>query len=335
MKKLVLSVSGGGALGIGPLQFMTRIEKELGIKLCDVCEGYAGTSTGSIIASGLWIGMSAKQLFDLYKQNLSSIFKPRKIKLTDSALFKKIKIKDFTPKDLALLLQENYYRYDNSDLKKLLEIHFPYKMKRYKKPLFIPTTFMNGDSVEKVWDNNDEDTPQSFAILTSCSAPTYFDTVKKDDNEYCDGGLWANDPIMVLESGIKRFCTDEKIKKQAEYKERFADGFKILSFNTGMVHPNKGPDGKNIVSWLLYMVDEWIARTGNSNYFEACANIGAENIFRCAPKVSKAYDMDDLNVIDEVAKKWDEYFDSREKKGDKKTVGQKVCEFIESTMEKK
>lgn len=335
MKKLVLSVSGGGALGIGPLQFMTRIEKELGIKLCNVCEGYAGTSTGSIIASGLWIGMSAKQLFDLYKKNLSDIFKPRKIKLTDSVLFKNISKKDFSVRDLALLLQENYYRYDNSALKKLLEKHFPYKMRRFKKPIFIPTTFMNGDSVEKVWDNNDEDTPQSFAILTSCSAPTYFETVEKDGNEYCDGGLWANDPIMVLESGIKRFCNDEEIDKKGKYNEKFAEGFKILSFNTGMVHPNKGPDGKNIVSWLFYMVDEWIARTGNSNYFEACANIGAENIFRCAPEISKAYDMDDLNVIDDVVKKWDKYFDSREKKGDKKTVGQKVCEFIESTMEKK
>lgn len=334
MKKLVLSVSGGGALGIGPLQFMIRIEKELGIKLSKVCEGYAGTSTGSIIASGFWIGMTAKQLFDLYNKNLSNIFKPREIELTDSFL-NKIKINGYSISDLALLFQENYYRYDSSDLKKLLEKHFPYKMGRYDKPLFIPTTFMNGKSVEKVWDNNDEDTPQSFAVLTSCSAPTYFDTVTDKGNEYCDGGMWANDPIMVLESGIKRFCTDEKIKKQAEYKERFADGFKILSFNTGMVHPNSAPKEKHVIAWLRYIVDEWVARTGNSNYFEACANIGKENIFRCAPKVSKAYDMDDLDVINDVVKKWDEYFDSCEKKGDKKTVGQKVCEFIESTMEKK
>lgn len=334
MKKLVLSVSGGGALGIGPLKFMTRIEKELGKKLCDICEGYAGTSTGSIIVSGLWNGMSAEKLFNLYKENLSDIFKPRKIKLADSAPLKMIKIKDFTAKDIALLLQENYYRYNKSDLKKLLEKHFPHKMNEYKKPIFIPTTFMNGDSVEKVWDNND-DIDQSFAVLTSCSAPTYFDTEKKDGKEYCDGGMWANDPIMVLESGIKNFCTNPEIEKKGKYKKTFADGIKILAFNTGMVHPNRGPNKKHIIGWLCYIVDEWVARTGNSNYFEACANIGKENIFRCAPKVSKAYDMDDLKVVDEVAKKWDEYFDSYEEKGDKKTVGQKVCEFIESTMAKK
>ncbi|MBP5754093.1 MAG: patatin-like phospholipase family protein [Treponema sp.] len=323
MKKLVLSVSGGGALGIGPLHFMKKLEEDLGIKkegLGSICSAFAGTSTGSIIATGLRNGMTAKKLFDLYKKNLSSIFKARNIRLFDSLSLKKINTKKFSLNDVALLLQENYYRYDNSGLIKLLKENFPDRMNCNEKLLFIPTTYMNGESVEKVWDNKDTSVEQSFAVLTSCSAPTYFDTVKDRGREFCDGGMWANDPIMVLESGIKEFC------KKSKYEKMFADGFKILSFNTGMAHPNKGPDGKNIVSWLFYMVDEWIARTGESNLFEARANIGAENIYRCCPKTDKTYAMDDLKVLDEVIEEWDKYY---------KSAGSFVCEFIESTMEKK
>ena len=331
-KKLVLSVSGGGALGVGPLQFMKRLEKDLGTELYNVCEGYAGTSTGSIIVSGLWNKMTAEKLLDLYKKNLSNIFKAREINLLD-ALFNKKSKKSFTANDILLLVQPNYYRYDNTGLKKLLDKNFPHKMNKYSKPIFIPTTFMNGKSVEKVWDNDDKDVDQSFAVLTSCSAPTYFDVVKDSEgNEFCDGGLWANDPIMVLESGIIR-CS-----KTAKYKKTFADGFKILSFNTGMLRPNKGPSTKNVIGWFSYIVDDWVACTGNSNLFEARANIGEENVFRCEPKVAKSYDMDNLKITNDIIKIWDEYYDSYDeeeanKKKGKKTVGQKACDFIKSTME--
>ena len=75
MKKLAISISGGGALGIGPLAFMTRMEQDFGKKLCDMTFAYGGTSTGSIIAAGLAEGLQAHEIFDLYKGNLKNIFK--------------------------------------------------------------------------------------------------------------------------------------------------------------------------------------------------------------------------------------------------------------------
>ena len=66
-KQLCISVEGGGALGIGPLAFMCRLEQDLGKKLGDLTSAFAGTSTGSIIAAGLSEGYSAHDLYDLYK----------------------------------------------------------------------------------------------------------------------------------------------------------------------------------------------------------------------------------------------------------------------------
>lgn len=293
--KLAISVSGGGALGIGPLQFMRRLEEDLGATLAERGSAFAGTSTGSIVAAGLCTGLSAAELYDLYRENLVDIF---------------------TKVSAARIVTNNYYRYDNSKLKKLLQKNFRYKMYEFKKPIFIPATFMNGKSVEKVWDRGDGMSDQWFAVLSSCSAPTYFDTVSRNKDGkkeiYCDGGMWANDPIMVLESGLN------KVKE-------FKGNYKILSFNTGMVRPNNAPKDKSIIGWGKYILEEWVARTGNSGYFEACANIGKENVFRAAPEVDDKYAMDDLSLVDEVSNIWDAYYDS---------VRKDVLKFVKSTSTK-
>lgn len=181
-------------------------------------------------------------------------------------------------------------------------------MDKFDRPIFIPTTFMNGESVEKVWDRTDTWMDRAYAVMSSCSAPTYFDILELDGQCYCDGGMWANDPIMVLEAGLKKL-----VLKQKKYAELFKDGFKILSFNTGMLSENKAPKSKNAVGWLTYIMDNWVARTGNSNYFEACANIGADNVFRCEPVADDTYAMDDLKVVGKVSKLWDAYYDKQKK----------------------
>ena len=71
-------------------------------------------------------------------------------------------------------------------------------------------------------------------------------------------------------------------------------------------------------------MDDWIARTGNSNYFEACANIGKDNVCRVAPQVDKKYAMDDLTLVDKVASIWEKEY---------KNVKKDVLKFVRSTME--
>lgn len=319
--KLVISVSGGGALGVGPLQFMRRLESDLQedlgekVTLSTVGEAFAGTSTGSIIAAGLCSGMSAEELFNIYNDNLEDMFKEKKGALPPIA-------------------RSNYYRYDNANLKKMLYKYFPGKMDSFKKPIYIPTTYMNGESVEKVWDRTDDWMDRAFAILSSCSAPTYFDLLTFEDERgkrvFCDGGMWANDPIMVLESGLKKLMTQQK-----KYKTMFADGFKILSFVTTMIRPNEAPSKKNALGWLSYIMDEWIARCGNSNYFEACANLGSDNIFRCAPKVDHKYAMDDVKEARKTIDIWNNYYDNGTfKKGEKEySVKKELLKFVKSTIE--
>lgn len=275
-KRLAISINGGGILGIGPLQFMCRLESDLKKSIADKAHAFGGTSTGAIIAACLSDGMNAHEVFDLYRDNLKKIF-------TKYPWYKRITAKVPT--------------YDNTNLKKLLKENLKGYCSDWKKPTFITTTFMNGESVEKVWDQKDIDCEKWFAVLTSTAAPTYFDVIMDGKDSYCDGGMWANDPIMVLESGLKNLGESN---------------FKILSFNTGMDTPNTESGNQTMIGWAEYIIGDWAARAGKSNLFEARANIGADNVFCASPKCDKKIKMDDVSdkTVQKIIEIWDKYYDS-------------------------
>ena len=198
-------------------------------------------------------------------------------------------------------------KYDNSYLEKLLKNIFPGTIAEWQKPIYIPATYMNGKSVEKVWDLGDKDTEKYFAILTSCSAPTYFNVIVKDGMSFTDGGLWANDPTETLQSALNKFGHGN---------------YKILCFNSGMDTKNTACGDMTKIGWAEYLLEEWIARSGMANYYEACANIGEDNVFRASPMVEKKFKMDDVSsdTLNEVVEIWQNYYE---------TVKEPLKEFLE------
>ena len=95
---------------------------------------------------------------------------------------------------------------------------------------------------------------------------------------------------------------------------------KILSFNTGMDTPNDDTKGnRNLLQWGEYILDNWVARAGKSDLFEAQANLGKENVYEVSPKVKKKYKMDNLSIKDEIIHIWDEEFNR---------IGDEVVKFI-------
>lgn len=274
-RNLVISVSGGGALGIGPLHFMCRLEQDLGKKISDLSIAYAGTSTGAIIASLLDEGYSAHEVFDLYKSNLKKIF-------------------DKLPWYKRCLPTSPTY--DNSYLKKMLKEKLKGKCSEWKKPIFIPTTYMNGESMEKVWDLGDNETEKWFAVLTSTAAPTYFDIIVENGKSYCDGGMWKNNPIDILHAGLKH----SGIKQNT---------YKVLSFNTGMDAPNTDKGNKTLLGWGEWILKKWVAYSGKSGDYIVKTDIGYENVFVASPK-SKSIAMDDVSdkTVEKVIGIWDDYY---------------------------
>jgi predicted acylesterase/phospholipase RssA len=73
-KRLILSIDGGGAKGYMTLHCLGKLEEMTGQPAYEIFDFYAGTSTGSLIAGGLAVGLNAQQLIDIYKNKLSDVF---------------------------------------------------------------------------------------------------------------------------------------------------------------------------------------------------------------------------------------------------------------------
>lgn len=147
----------------------------------------------------------------------------------------------------------------------------------------------------------DKETEKWFAVLTSCSAPTYFDCVYDSaKNCYIDGGMWKNSPIDVLNAGL--------------IKSGWSN-YKILNLNTGMKTPNTDDGNKTLVGWASYLISDWVARTSNSGLYETESILGEAKVFDACPYSSKKYKMD--NVSDDNIQKiidiWNNYYNTKRK----------------------
>lgn len=275
---IVLSVSGGGILGVGPAHFLARLEKDLGKKLDVVFNGFGGTSTGAIIAGAADEGISAVEIEKLYKEKGKSIFK-------EYSAWEKAKS----------LIGESLPKYDNSELKKILKDMLKGACSEWKKEIFIPSVDMISiKNPEKVFDRGDKDIPKWFAVLCSTSAPTYFMPAGSDKN-WIDGGMVANNPVAITTAGYK--------KKTGKSK------FKVVHLETGMLTNKKGEGGnKSLIKWGTYVLNNFVARSETTNTYIAKALVGDENVFVCQPIVEHGYTMDDLSAVDEVIAIWDNYY---------------------------
>ena len=194
--KKILSIDGGGIKGIFVAQFLTDIEEEYKVKICNYFDIIAGTSTGAIIAAALALEISAKEILELYTQNANLIFKG----YSEIFIFKKI---------LTLRGLLNY-RYSNKNLKEvLLKVFSDKKVGDCKTRLLIPAFNVRTHNIEVFKTSHHKDYIRDYredivnVLLATTAAPTYFPVYDfKGRGQYIDGGIGANNPgmIAVIES---------------------------------------------------------------------------------------------------------------------------------------
>jgi hypothetical protein len=73
-KRLILSIDGGGALGYITLHCLAKLEQLTGQPAHEIFDFYAGTSTGSLIAAGLAVGLDAHALLNIYRTRIPEVF---------------------------------------------------------------------------------------------------------------------------------------------------------------------------------------------------------------------------------------------------------------------
>jgi patatin-like phospholipase/acyl hydrolase len=193
----VLSLDGGGYLGLATASFLQSIEDHFRVRCSDRFDLFCGTSTGAIIALAFAKGMSAKQVAELYEALGPKVFPPPNF------------VVRLVPKSRGVFAA----RHDNAPLRKVLDEAFGSMTLgdlRARGKMVLVTAFSLTSGRPKVFktDHSPELTAHDKFLLrdvalASSAAPTYLPIVELVDpnngsvERFCDGGLVANSPALL------------------------------------------------------------------------------------------------------------------------------------------
>lgn len=207
----ILSIDGGGIRGVIPCKILAKMEHDLmkregrKVRLCDYFDLICGTSTGSILAIGLALGMRAEEMLNFYEKYGEGIFPADR--------------RSWTKKFSKWMLGQSFY--DRRVLRKsLLEAYGKCvsdgdaRLGDARTGLLVPS--YNGETGEMYVfktalsdeQQRDVQVPAMAVALASSAAPMYFRPysfayAKKGTREKCvfkhmvDGGVVANNPAFL------------------------------------------------------------------------------------------------------------------------------------------
>jgi uncharacterized protein len=177
--KRILSIDGGGALGIIPLTVLKNIEKQLNKPIYEVFDLIVGTSVGAIIGGVLSSGkLTCKDFHKKMIEDLPVIFKRR------------LRFPIFQPK------------YDRRNVEKSITSKIGDLNMISCKTKFMCTSINYVDGSPhffKSWEEKDGKMKLTEALLRSSAAPLYFGKIvdEKEKAVWIDGGCGnLNDPAM-------------------------------------------------------------------------------------------------------------------------------------------
>jgi hypothetical protein len=204
----VLSLDGGGMRGIYTAAFLDRLVTQFartrGEDCLDLGKGFdliTGTSTGAIVASALAVGRPMSEIVKLYRNHGREIF-PHRIKGTVSAIWRMFVGGRYVRKGDAVL---------RAALTKVLEgTTMVDVFTKRGISLSIPAVAMSSHrswvfKKTPVSGVRDDLYPLVDVCMASSAAPIFRSLAAVEDPNgdhgvtqvFADGGLWANNPIMV------------------------------------------------------------------------------------------------------------------------------------------
>lgn len=193
----ILSLDGGGYLGLATAAFVAETERHFGVRCHDCFDMFCGTSTGAIIALALASGMTGCEVVALYQGFGAKVFR------------------NSIPGARALRTVRGFFisRYSNRALKIALEEAFGDMTLgdiRSKGKSVLITAFSVSTGKPRVFKtdhSSDLTRDDGYLVrdvaLASAAAPVYLPLVplqapvNGSEELYCDGGVFANHPALL------------------------------------------------------------------------------------------------------------------------------------------
>jgi len=264
----LLNIPGGGVFG-----YMTAyMFKELDITPSKEFQAFSGTSVGSQLAAAYASGKSGPEVFDYFERAAPEIF--------HRSFFRKVNpyVRPYGSK------------YDDEALNRNLKGMLPGKFGAVGFPLIIPAANLARRS-PKIFDNMDDtsdlDWPLWEVVRASSAAPTYFSPWQG----YIDGGLIANDPVVVAVTALQ-------YKAGIEY-----DMMEVFTAGTGSRVYNEKDTIWNPMQWVSPILETTL-EGGNEMLFHTIADNMPLKRYSYWNKIElpASWEMDDVSLIPEMRK---------------------------------
>ena len=191
----ILSIDGGGIRGIFPAAFLAGLEERYlaGESVSGYFDLVAGTSTGGIIALGLGSGLRASDLLDVYLHRGCEVFPPLRRNILGVA-----------KRRLRQIQRLFRYRYNRAALLCLLQDTLGDRMfGKASSRLCIPSfdgrygeVYIFKTPHHPDYRKDGRELMTKVAAATG-AAPTYFQPLRDGGYTFIDGGVWANNPVMI------------------------------------------------------------------------------------------------------------------------------------------
>jgi uncharacterized protein len=208
----ILSIDGGGYLGLATVSLLEQTEKYFGCKSADVFDMFCGTSTGAIIALALACGRSASEVRQLYETLGTRVFDnhvpgTRALRTWVRGWF----LAMYSNSNLSTALQEAFGDVTLGDLlARRKYVLIPAFNLTTGRPRVFKTDHAAGLSTDSEY--------KAFEVaLASSAAPVYFPVVELRSpttgtiERSCDGGIFANHPaLLAYTEAVYAIKTDPK-----------------------------------------------------------------------------------------------------------------------------
>lgn len=194
----ILSVDGGGYLGLASATFLAELERHFGVHCRERFDLFCGTSTGAIIALSLAAGKTAAEVVSLYEELGHRVFPPRN---GVHRFYRRV------------IRGARYAQHSNGPLREALQGAFgdlSLGDLRARGKLALVAAFCVSGGEPRVFKTDHSQNLSAHdgyllrdIALASAAAPTLLPIVELRNPQtgvserFCDGGVFANTPALL------------------------------------------------------------------------------------------------------------------------------------------
>ena len=242
----ILSLDGGGYLGLATAAFLAETERHFGTSCHDQFDFFCGTSTGAIIALALAMGKRAAEICDLYRDLGVRVFNNSIPGMRAYRSLKSFVSSRYSDTALKLALNSAFVEEMDGAARSVSLGDIQGKGKEILVPTFCLTTgYPRIFKTDYGSLSSHNEYLAADVALASASAPVYFPVARIAEpstgavEEFCDGGLFANNPAVMA-------FTDA-----LHYMHQKPDDISILSVSTPRVSLREYASSKGVLRHFL------------------------------------------------------------------------------------